>query len=415
MKHTLYIIGGLLSMALFAASCDSDEQPGMEDKAIVEVPLEFNLTSGGSELTTRAEQEKPDKPNIRPIHVDKVDVYVYHRSVDAIYQTETEGFVWADKLTFPAIETGTTGEGQPRYTATGKVPLDSDYEYMMTAVAYSAEQGENELFELNKSFFDHAEISLKEDKNDYKTPELFFGNVVYNWTDTVFRYDSKNENQKKLTGWLYRGVAGVELNLLNVEENVKQIDLLADSINTRVKARVYDDFRSAYGMKKDGTFEHYVIGSWTRDNDNEKEKGKIQIVGSNLLPVCTSLSLRITLDDDKRVVCRLQVRDKKKDENEGTDENGGTEGGAGVLRSIPGDGGNGTGIIPGGEETPVEPEEPDPDKNNPYKICFKRNNYYILNGDYEALTTMNYVLQVTVNPNWDGDIYLPLDKSDDSN
>ena len=147
MKHTLYIIGGLLSMALFAASCDSDEQPGMEDKAIVEVPLEFNLTSGGSELTTRAEQEKPDKPNIRPIHVDKVDVYVYHRSVDAIYQTETEGFVWADKLTFPAIETGTTGEGQPRYTATGKVPLDSDYEYMMTAVAYSAEQGENELLD----------------------------------------------------------------------------------------------------------------------------------------------------------------------------------------------------------------------------------------------------------------------------
>ena len=47
-----------------------------KDKAIVEVPLEFNLTSGGSELTTRAEQEKPDKPNIRPIHVDKVDVYL---------------------------------------------------------------------------------------------------------------------------------------------------------------------------------------------------------------------------------------------------------------------------------------------------------------------------------------------------
>ena len=36
-------------------------------------------------------------------------------------------------------------------------------------------------------------------------------------------------------------------------------------------------------------------------------------------------------------------------------------------------------------------------------------------GDYEKLTTMEYVLQVTVNPNWDGDVYLPLDKSDDSN
>ena len=41
--------------------------------------------------------------------------------------------------------------------------------------------------------------------------------------------------------------------------------------------------------------------------------------------------------------------------------------------------------------------------------------YYKILGDYEKLTTMEYVLQVTVNPNWDGDVYLPLDKSDDSN
>ena len=27
---------------------------------------------------------------------------------------------------------------------------------------------------------------------------------------------------------------------------------------------------------------------------------------------------------------------------------------------------------------------------------------------------MKYVLQVTVNPNWDGDVYLPLDKSEKS-
>ena len=44
----------------------------------------------------------------------------------------------------------------------------------------------------------------------------------------------------------------------------------------------------------------------------------------------------------------------------------------------------------------------------------RRHHYKIL-GDYEKLTTMEYVLQVTVNPNWDGDVYLPLDKSDDSN
>lgn len=384
MKHTLYIIGGPLSMALFAASCDSDEQPGMEDKAIVEVPVEFNFTYSGSELTTRAESEKPDKPNNRPIYVDKVDVYVYQRSADATYETETEGFARANKLTFPAIKTGDKPGVQPRYTATGKVPLDSDYEYRMTAVTYSDGQGEKALFELNESFFDHTEIALKDEGNDYKTPELFFGNVVYNGTDTVFRYDS--DSQKKLTGWLYRGVAGVELNLSNVDGNVKQIDLLTDSINTHVKVRVYDDFRSAYGMKKDGTFEHYVIGSWAREKDDAKEKSKIQIVGPNLLPVCTSISQRITLDGDKRVVCRLQVREMKEDENEGTDENGGTKGGASGLRSIPGDGGNGTGIIPGGEETPVEPEEPDLDKNNPYKICFKRRLRSIDNHELRALS-----------------------------
>ena len=59
-------------------------------------------------------------------------------------------------------------------------------------------------------------------------------------------------------------------------------------------------------------------------------------------------------------------------------------------------------------------ENPDSGKN-PFQICFKRNQYYKILGDYEKLTTMEYVLQVTVNPNWDGDVYLPLDKSDDSN
>ena len=107
--------------------------------------------------------------------------------------------------------------------------------------------------------------------------------------------------------------------------------------------------------------------------------------------------------------------EKKEDGDVDTDENGGTGSSANAqLRSIPGDAGNGTGIIPGGEETPVDPENPDSGKN-PFQICFKRNQYYKILGDYEKLTTMEYVLQVTVNPNWDGEDYLPLDKSDDSN
>lgn len=133
----------------------------------------------------------------------------------------------------------------------------------------------------------------------------------------------------------------------------------------------------------------------------------------NLLEVCTSLSLRIRMDGDeeekeKLVVCRLKVRENKNKENTGKEENGGNKGD--LLRSIPGDGGNGTGIIPGGEQTPTNPENPDSGDKNPFQICFKRNHYYLLQGDYSKLTTMEYVLQVTVNPNWDGDVYLPLDK-----
>ena len=140
-----------------------------------------------------------------------------------------------------------------------------------------------------------------------------------------------------MTGWLYRGVAGIELNLENVAPEVKRIDLLADSINTRVKARLYDDFRSAYDMKRNGRFEHFVIGSWER-NIADVKNNNIQIIGSNLLAVCTSLSLRITIDKDgkeEQVVCRLQVREKKEDGDVDTDENGGTGGSANAqLRSI---------------------------------------------------------------------------------
>lgn len=76
-------------------------------------------------------------------------------------------------MVLPAHRTGNAGaDGQPRFTATGKIPLESEYEYRMTAVAYSEEQGEKRLFELNDSYFNHAEITLL-GKDEYKTPELF--------------------------------------------------------------------------------------------------------------------------------------------------------------------------------------------------------------------------------------------------
>lgn len=413
MRQILYLISSLLCVGLLSVGCDSDPSPETPDRETVEVPVEFNLFSSGRDLTTRTETgPNPDTLNPRAIFVDRVNVYIYKRPSDQAYETDREGFVYSDKMTLTAKHTGTTGKDQPRFKARGKVPLESGYQYRMTAVAYSEGQGEDTLFALNPSYFDYAEISL-EDKEEYKTPELFFGHVVCHDRDTLFRYEDIKDEQAALSGWLYRGVAGIELNLTDVATNVKRIDLLADSINTRVKARVYDDFLAAYGMQRDGSFQHFVIGSWSREKETETTT-KVHIEGPNLLEICTSLSLRITLDEngeEKQVVCRLKVKENK--DNTDTGESGDTEKGEDArLRSIPGDGGNGTGIIPGGEETPVDPENPDPGNKNPYRICFKRNYYYKLSGNYKKLTTMQYVIQVTVNPNWDGDVYLPLDKSE---
>ena len=85
------------------------------------------------------------------------------------------------------------------------------------------------------------------------------------------------------------------------------------------------------------------------------------------------------------------------------------------TRSIPSDGGNGTGIIPEGEVIDPTPEDPsDDNEKNPYRVCFKRNNYYRIEGDYTQLRTFKYTLRVTVNPSWDMDVSLPLDKSEGS-
>lgn len=414
MKQIFYLINSLLCITWLCVGCTSDEAPEILEKEIVEVPVELNFTSSGRDLMTRANPEASDScANKRPIFVDRVNVYTYRRPSDQKYNTKEEGFLQSGVLTLAAKLTGPGGKnGQPRYTAKGKIPLESGFQYRMTAVAYSKKQKEDSLFVMNQSYFDYAEIALK-DTVEYKTPELFFGNVYAFDNETLlFQYEDVKDKQSALSGWLYRGVAGIELRLSKVDNKVKQIDLLADSINTQVKARFYDDFHSTYGKKRDGSFKHFLLGSWRRDVD-KKPNDSIYVTNMNLLEVCTSLSLRIRMDGDeeekeKLVVCRLKVRENKNKENIGKEENGGNEGD--LLRSIPGDGGNGTGIIPGGEQTPTNPENPDSGDKNPFQICFKRNHYYLLQGDYSQLTTMEYVLQVTVNPNWDGDVYLPLDK-----
>lgn len=99
----------LLCLGLLSTGCDSEEQPGEEEKRTVEVPVEFNFTSSGNELTTRTNPVGPGNPgetNTRPIYVDRVKVYIYQRPADQTYETDREGFLRANELVLPAIGPG---------------------------------------------------------------------------------------------------------------------------------------------------------------------------------------------------------------------------------------------------------------------------------------------------------------------
>ena len=404
MKNAIYI----LMYSLLLGACTAEEEviePVVAET--MEVPISFDLSMTGP--ATRA--FPPEEANVRDCYVDKVNVYVYSRPEDGNYVegNKRDGFTYRSQVTLTAQETGGTGDKQPRYTASGVLSLSSGYDYYITAVAYSQKQGEDKLFKKGDNNY-LIQSCLELTDSEYKTPEFFFGTVVHNERDTVFNYqDVKNDKQTSLTGWLYRGVAGIEITLTNVPESVTKIELLADTIYTKVGASHYDDFLHAYEAKKDTKYEHFVLG------EVELEKGEgdnktIKIVGPNLLTnICTSLSLRITsVDEDGKEsveACRLRLRDV--DESEVGEEE--------QTRSIPSDGGNGTGIIPEGEVIDPTPEDPsDDNEKNPYRVCFKRNNYYRIEGDYTQLRTFKYTLRVTVNPNWDMDVSLPLDKSEGS-
>ena len=413
MKNAIYI----LMYSLLLGACTAEEEviePVIPET--MEVPISFDLSMTGP--ATRAFDE-PDisTENVRQTSVDRVNVYVYSRPDDETYPNDLAGFKrHGGVVTLHAVENndgGVAGHLPASYTASGVLSLSSGNEYRITAVAYSAEKGEGDLFVMKGDYLEQqAHIELT-DGVQYKTPELFFGTVVHNYTDTIFHYDDvKNDpaGQTSLTGWLYRGVAGIEITLTNVPDSVKKIELLADTIYTKVGASHYDDFLHAYEAKKDTKYEHFVLGKV------ELEKGEgvnktIKIVGPNLLTnICTSLSLRITSEDEEGKesveACRLRLRDV--DESEVGEEEKQT-------RSIPSDGGNGTGIIPEGEVIDPTPEDPsDDNEKNPYRVCFKRNNYYRIEGDYTQLRTFKYTLRVTVNPNWDMDVSLPLDKSEGS-
>ena len=395
-------------------ACSKEEALDVPQTEMMEVPFSFELVAQGKEPKTKAGHWHDTlKLNPRPVYVDRVMVRVYRRPSDQTYKDEMEQYAHYQQFTVPAKEVS-NGTSQPRFIASGSVQLESGYDYRMTALAYSEKRQEDLLFRLNDNLFSYAEVELTENQ-EYTTPELFFGTVVNNENDTIIHYDKIDKNNVKLTGWLYRGVAGVKITLTDVPKEVRKIELLADSIYTRVKARNYDDFHNSYALQRDGKFEHFVLGASNRKEGETADFREVVIEGPNLLEGCTSLSLRITLDkkggtqdETERVVTRLRVREGKEPEKpEGEGETQPT------LRTLPPDEGNGTGIIPGGNTFPENPETPeDPIKKNPYRICFKRNHYYQMKGNYGDLTKLKYVLQVVVNPNWEGSINLPLDKSD---
>ena len=390
MKNAIYI----LMYSLLLGACTAEEEviePVIPET--MEVPISFDLSMTGP--ATRA--FPPEEANVRECHVDRVNVYVYSRSEDGNYVegNKRDGFTYRSQVTLTAQETGGTGEGQPRYTASGVLSLSSGYDYYITAVAYSQKQGEDKLFKRGDNNYLMQSCLELIDFEQYKTPEFFFGTVVHNEQDTVFNYqDVKNDKQTSLTGWLYRGVAGIEITLTNVSDTVKKIELLADTIYTKVGASHYDDFLHAYAPEKELEYKRFVLGEAVPEGE-ETDK-TVKIVGPNLD------------EEGKESVeaCRLRLRDV--DESEVGEEEQQT-------RSIPSDGGNGTGIIPEGEVIDPTPEDPSDDNvKNPYRVCFKRNNYYRIEGDYTQLRTFKYTLRVTVNPNWDMDVSLPLDKSEGS-
>ena len=401
--RNLYISIWVLFSFLQIVSCTKENDDVTKVSETKEVPVSFSFQAVGA-LTTKAGETPPAYHYAREVAVDRVKLYVYKRASDAVYTNDEEGFSLDEGKgrVLTAVEQNgyddnMTGQNttQPHFVARGTLQLESGYDYRITALGYSEVKGESGLFKLNNGFFRTAEVELTD--TEYTTPELFWGNVVTIDNDSIFSYETATDPDMELSGWLYRVVAGVELTLSNVPENVRSIELMADSINIKSKARYYDDFLETYDMRKNTDHTHYLLGKWER-GDNTGEP--CNIIGPNLFDICTSLSLRIKLDDDTEQYARLRIKEASSDDNVSGQSLG--------TKAIPDDGGNGTGIIPGGEETPEDPENPDDPDKNPFTVCFKRNNYYKIEGDYEKLMTNELNITVIVNPNWDADVSLTL-------
>ncbi len=397
-EKLLIIILGLVPWLI---SCQKSEVDVADE--MFDLPISFALQEVGA-ISTKAlsfpDGEHPMQPGeaVRPVFVDKVRVNIYYRLKDGTYKNNIEGFAFLKSQELQAYMDNETGF----YTAKGTISLRKDYEYRVTAMGYNSEKQEDGLFRfglVEGNPFSDSYIELTEAVN-YKTPELFFGTPVSSvQQDTIFRYREDDKSRESLTGWLFRGVAGVEISLNNVPATVSKIELLAISLNTKSKARWYNDFKTPYElMTSQDKYGGFVLNSWERPATAGNEGGAavetISLVGGNLLSVKSALAIRV-IDAGSVFYKLLRVREVRQPKEEN------------ITRVAPPDGGDGTGIITP-EEGDGDPDKPVDPGLSEYEIPFLRNHYYRITADYQRLSNLQYITTVVVNPEWDADISLSL-------
>ena len=385
---------GLLCLMTVAVSCQTEEKNlnGDSDK----VPVTFLLQSSGLRGGQSGNVDGPQLENPRELYADRVQVNVYRRALDGNYANDADGFVFDHKMTLPCVPVG-TGNSFPK--ATGVLDVKEGFEYRTTAFAYSEAKSEKGMFTLDHTAdnaYVHAKVALTM-AGESVTPELFFGTPRYGASDAdpnggTVLFAKQSNSKSSLYGILYRCVAGVEVTLKDLPGTVQKLTLLTGKINTESQATVYDDFLLPGGTQlsdpaKDNRF---VLAQWVRQA-NEATATEARLVDASLLPVDAS-PLYMKIEQNNGSVSIVHIRLKRAGSGSQT---GGT---------YP-EGGSGTGIIPNPDAKPDD----DPDVTNG-DLNFKRNNYYIIQGSYNKLMASELPLSVTINPYWDGDHQLDVDK-----
>ncbi len=411
MKGTKYIrlAGGLMCL-LGILGCQSEEGAGDEaSEGTWEVPVSFIVQRSGSSSAstgtkTRGSGENPayDNDTVRTLYTDRIQLNVYKRTKGGSYADDAEGFSFDKKVTLTCRKPDAADRYYSdnfRYAyASGVINMDKAYEYRCTAIGYAEQKREQDMFSFKESNFSVASVSLT-DATQYTTPELFFGTPRYGADMTnkeagtvVFSYESGAINA--LGGWLYRCVAGVGLTLRKVPPEVKALALLTSAVNTQCQATCYDDFLTPVSDGKKTVPEgeeasKFVLDTWSRPDDwvsvygvtAETDSIEVTMNESNLFPVTSTLYVRITLekeDDEDDEIMVVPLRMKKRTTGSTSDSTDDTNSDEQLAEGT---------------------------------LVSERNHYYRIAGEYERLITKKLPLVIIINPNWDGDIDLTLDKT----